>query len=138
MTYWALNAAFLVPAAAVLATAVRRRRMRGAALAATAAILLVLTAVFDNLMIAAGLFGYNPDRISGAFLGAAPLEDFAYSIAAVLLLPALWALIGGPRPARPARGRPAPGRPAESGPAPARTGDGRADRATTAERSEKP
>ena len=99
MTYWALNAAFLLPAAAVLATALRRRRMGAAALAATAAILLVLTAVFDNLMIAAGLFGYNPDRISGAFLGLAPLEDFAYSIAAVLLMPALWALLRADRTA---------------------------------------
>ncbi|MDK1359828.1 lycopene cyclase domain-containing protein [Arthrobacter sp. zg-Y1219] len=105
MTYWALNAVFLVPAAAVLVFAVLRRTAAArpgvpgrkgvlAALAITAAVLLVLTAVFDNVMIAAGLFGYNPDRISGAFIGSAPLEDFAYALAAVLLLPALWLLLG--------------------------------------------
>ena len=98
MTYWALNAVFLLPAAAVLALALRARRSRKreflAALAATAAVLLALTAVFDNVMIAAGLFWYNAERISGAFLGRAPLEDFAYALAAVLLLPALWTLLG--------------------------------------------
>ena len=107
MTYWLLNLCFLVPAALVLAAALIRRRSRArangsnhangaflAALSGTAAILLLLTAVFDNLMISAGLFGYNPERISGAFLGAAPLEDFAYPLAAVLLLPALWELLG--------------------------------------------
>ena len=111
MTYWALNAVFLVPAAVVLALALVRRGRAGdsggsggsgragrkdmlAALGITAAVLLMLTAVFDNVMIAVGLFGYNPARISGAFIGRAPLEDFAYALAAVLLLPALWSLLG--------------------------------------------
>lgn len=109
MTYWTLNAFFLLPAAAVCAAALlyRRRRPRffAAASAVTAVVLLVLTAVFDNLMIRAGLFWYNEDRISGAFAGAAPLEDFAYPLAAVLLLPALWVLLPGRAPAP---GGPAP------------------------------
>ena len=109
MTYWALNAVFLIPAAAVLVLALLRRGRTAApgadetapgrkgalaVLGITAVVLLALTAVFDNVMIAAGLFGYNPDRISGAFIGSAPLEDFAYALAAVLLLPALWLLLG--------------------------------------------
>ena len=101
MTYWALNAVFLIPAAAVLILALLRRTAPGpgrkgmlAALTITGVVLLVLTAVFDNVMIAAGLFWYNPERISGAFIGRAPLEDFAYALAAVLLLPALWMLLG--------------------------------------------
>lgn len=107
MTYWLLNLCFLVPAALVLAAALIRRRRRSrsnrtflATLGASAAVLLLLTAVFDNLMITAGLFGYNPDRISGAFLGLAPLEDFAYPLAAALLLPALWELLGSGKPLR--------------------------------------
>ncbi|MCQ1952504.1 lycopene cyclase domain-containing protein [Arthrobacter sp. zg-Y238] len=102
MTYWTLNAFFLVPAALICATALLRRnrpRYFAAAAAVTAVVLLVLTAVFDNLMIRAGLFWYNEDRISGAFAGAAPLEDFAYPLAAVLLLPALWVLLPGRAPA---------------------------------------
>ena len=100
MTYWLLNVCFLAPAALVLALALLRRRRSGNSnrtfllrLAGTAAVLLLLTAVFDNLMIAVDLFGYNPERISGAFLGLAPLEDFAYPLAAVLVLPALWELL---------------------------------------------
>jgi len=54
----------------------------------------VMTAVFDNVMISIGLVDYNPQLISGAFLGVAPLEDFAYAIAAVVGLPCLWALLG--------------------------------------------
>jgi hypothetical protein len=51
-------------------------------------------------MIGIGLFGYNPEQISGTFIGLAPLEDFAYAIAAVVLLPALWHLIGRRRQPR--------------------------------------
>ncbi|MDJ0455865.1 lycopene cyclase domain-containing protein [Arthrobacter sp. NQ7] len=98
MSYWALNAVFLLAAlaAGTAAAFALKGRARSRALAAaggTAAVVLVLTAVFDNLMIAAGLFTYAPDMISGALLGLAPLEDFAYPVAAVLLLPALWILL---------------------------------------------
>jgi lycopene cyclase domain-containing protein len=111
MSYWALNAVFLLAAlaAATAAALTLKGRARTAALAAaggTAAVVLVLTAVFDNLMIAAGLFTYAPDMISGAMVGLAPLEDFAYPVAAVLLLPALWILLGRPSKACPSRRRP--------------------------------
>ena len=59
---------------------------------------LLLTAVCDNVMIAAGLFTYEPGLISGLTVGLAPIEDFAYPIAAALLLPALWSLLGGAAP----------------------------------------
>jgi lycopene cyclase domain-containing protein len=52
--------------------------------------LLVLTAVFDNVMIAVGLFSYRASAVSGLSVGRAPIEDFAYPIAAAVLLPALW------------------------------------------------
>jgi lycopene cyclase domain-containing protein len=106
VSYWALNAVFLavvlvVTAAAVAAMVVTRRRRPGAdrgrmlgAFGITLAVLLVLTAVFDNVMIGVGLVGYDPALISGAFVGIAPLEDFAYAMAAVLLLPSLWLLLG--------------------------------------------
>ncbi|MBF0672398.1 MAG: lycopene cyclase domain-containing protein [Salinibacterium sp.] len=94
MTYWALNAVFLAVVVLVASAALLARRSpqwRSLGLAAIA--VLALTAVFDNVMIAVDLFGYNDDRISGAFLGLAPLEDFAYAIAAVVLLPSLWHLL---------------------------------------------
>jgi lycopene cyclase domain-containing protein len=96
MNYWSLNAIFLAVVAVVTIVAILLRRPRGIALAllVSGVILLVMTAVFDNVMIAIGLVGYDPGKISGAFLGRAPLEDFAYAIAAVLLLPSLWLLLG--------------------------------------------
>ena len=100
MTYWLLNAVFLALVVALAAAAaVTRRTPRWRAIAITAGILLVMTAVFDNAMISVGLVGYSADAISGAFIGVAPLEDFAYTIAAVVALPCLWTLLG-PRDSR--------------------------------------
>ncbi len=95
MTYWTLNAIFL--AVVAVAALVARRRVRWAAVGITLAILLVMTAVFDNIMISVGLVAYNESLISGAFIGVAPLEDFAYTIAAVVGLPSLWVLLGPSR-----------------------------------------
>jgi lycopene cyclase domain-containing protein len=97
MTYWALNAIFLAAVAAVaLVAVVSKRAPRWASVALVLGIVLVMTAVFDNVMIGVGLVGYDAVKISGAFIGIAPLEDFAYAIAAVVLLPSLWCLIGHP------------------------------------------
>ncbi|WP_378144104.1 lycopene cyclase domain-containing protein [Cnuibacter sp. UC19_7] len=101
MTYWALNSFFLAVVAAVgIVAVVSLARRRSASLRRTLGagaiglgVLLVMTAVFDNVMIAVGLVAYAPDRISGAFIGIAPVEDFAYAIAAAVLLPSLWVLL---------------------------------------------
>jgi len=99
MTYWALNAIFLgVVAVVVIVAAVTRRAPRWASVLGALAVVLVMTAVFDNVMIGVGLVGYDESLISGAFVGIAPLEDFAYAIAAALMLPSLWALLGGELP----------------------------------------
>ena len=96
MSYWALNAIFLAVVAAVaLAAIVTRRAPRWASVVVALAVVVLMTAVFDNIMIGVGLVGYDEAKISGAFVGIAPLEDFAYAVAAVILLPSLWALIGG-------------------------------------------
>ncbi len=108
MTYWLLNAAFVAVAAvvsAVLWRAVRRRpsapdgRRAAAATGLAFAVLCGLTAVFDNVMIAAGLFGYSAEHTSGLRIGRAPLEDFAYVLGGAVLLPALWVWLqhGGQR-----------------------------------------
>jgi len=113
VTYWAVNAVFLAAVAAVAGAAVLRVRGGGRGgiplpvLGVALAVLLALTAVFDNVMIAVGLVGYDEGRISGQYIGIAPLEDFAYAVAAVVLLPALWVLLGphgAGRGRRPLRG----------------------------------
>jgi lycopene cyclase domain-containing protein len=94
VTYWELNVIFLgIVAVAVLVGLVVRRTPRWGAAALAAAMLLVATAVFDNVMISVGLVAYDPDLIQGAFVGVAPVEDFAYTVAAVVGLPALWVLL---------------------------------------------
>ena len=98
MTYLALNAVFIAAAVVVLAIAVmtgRLTRRSIPAIVGAAAVVLVMTAVFDNLMIAVGLFGYSQEHTAGLLIGLAPIEDFGYPLAAALLLPALWALFGG-------------------------------------------
>ena len=98
MTYWALNAIFLGAVAAVALVAVLSKRApRWASVGLVLCVVLLMTAVFDNIMIGVGLVGYDESKISGAFIGIAPLEDFAYAIAAVVLLPCLWTLSGGKR-----------------------------------------
>ena len=109
MTYWALNAIFLsVVAIVAIVAVVSRRPPRFVAVAVALVVVLLMTAVFDNVMIGVGLVGYDEALISGAFIGIAPLEDFAYAIAAAVLLPSLWSLLG-PRGTRvPGAARTAP------------------------------
>lgn len=56
--------------------------------------LCVLTAVFDTIMIDAGLYVFDPDKILGWYIWGAPLEDFAYAIAAGVGMPVLWTVLG--------------------------------------------
>lgn len=94
MTYTLIVIPFLVVAAIVtLASATRPRfRERMLASAIAAVVLIALTAVFDNVMIAADLFTYPEHLISGIRIGLAPIEDFAYPLAAAFLVPALCSL----------------------------------------------
>ncbi|MCO1338896.1 hypothetical protein BJH93_08325 [Kocuria polaris] len=100
MNYNELNLVFLSLAAlaglaALLRCGAGRRATVAASAGAAVVVLVLLTAVFDNLMLAAGLFGYTPEALSGYYIGLAPLEDFAYPVAAAVLLPALWILFSG-------------------------------------------
>jgi lycopene cyclase domain-containing protein len=70
------------------------RRMRGMPLVWTVVTLCALTAVFDTLMIGAGLYVFDPDKILGVYILGAPLEDFAYAIAAAVGMPVLWVVLG--------------------------------------------
>lgn len=69
------------------------RRMRPGPLVWTALHLCLLTMVFDTVMIAADLYVFDEDKILGVYLWGAPLEDFAYAIAAALAMPVLWTVL---------------------------------------------
>ena len=107
MTYALIIVPFALLAAVVVAVAAMRVHVprfgrRLAASAVTALVLVLLTIVFDNLMIAAGLFTYPEHLISGIRIGLAPLEDLAYPIVAAFLLPAIADLLRRPGNVRPA------------------------------------
>ena len=94
MTYLLLALPFLAAVVLVAVAAVLARRApRWRAVGLAAIPLVLLTAVFDNVIVASGIVAYAPERISGIRIGVAPLEDFAYAIAAVVLLPCLWSLL---------------------------------------------
>jgi lycopene cyclase domain-containing protein len=61
----------------------------------TALILVVLTAIFDNVIIGLGIVAYDPHKILGLYIYKAPIEDFFYALLAVCLVPALWRYFEG-------------------------------------------
>ena len=100
MTYLLLNLPFLAVALVLMAVVVvrsrrcreaRARRFRSIAVALVG--VLVLTAVFDNVIVGLGIVAYDPAHFSGVRIGLAPVEDFAYAVAAGIALPALWLLL---------------------------------------------
>lgn len=106
MTYVLLALVFLAAAALLAVTARLDRRRAGRraapqigwrAILLGGAGLMLLTAVFDNIMISVGLFHYADSQILGLRLGRAPVEDFSYPLVALVLLPALWMLFGANR-----------------------------------------
>ncbi|MGN6220066.1 MAG: lycopene cyclase domain-containing protein [Microbacterium sp.] len=99
MTYGLILLPFLAATAVAVSLTARRPRFgaRMAASAAAAGILILLTVVFDNVMIAAGLFTYPDELISGIRIGLAPVEDFAYPLCAAFLVPAVFTLLSPAR-----------------------------------------
>jgi lycopene cyclase domain-containing protein len=101
MTYSLIVVPFVLVTLLVTLSTLRRPRFgrRMAASAIAAVVLLLLTAVFDNIMIGVGLIEYPPQHLSGLRIGLAPLEDFSYSLCAAFLVPAVYTLL----PTRPDR-----------------------------------
>ena len=93
MSYLTLNLIVLAVVAVVAAIALPRRPRLIFPIALTVVVLFVLTAVFDNIMIAVGLMVYSDAGRSGVDIGLAPIEDFAYPLAGALLLPSIWILL---------------------------------------------
>lgn len=94
MTYTLLNVVFLAIVALVaLAAVLARRAPQWKAVGLAAVLMLTLTAIFDNVIIGTGLVAYDDRLISGVVIGIAPIEDFAYTVAALVLLPSVWELL---------------------------------------------
>ncbi|MBO2989407.1 lycopene cyclase domain-containing protein [Leucobacter tardus] len=68
----------------------RGERVRVLPTVVAATVLVVLTVVFDNVMILADLFQFDHDQLIGIYLGVAPIEDLSYPLCTAILLPAVW------------------------------------------------
>ncbi|MDE2409028.1 MAG: lycopene cyclase domain-containing protein [Actinomycetales bacterium] len=56
-----------------------------------------LSLVFDNIIVGLGIVAYDGQKILGLRLPVAPIEDFAYTLVAVAVVPVLWAALGKKR-----------------------------------------
>ncbi|MEY3855948.1 MAG: hypothetical protein RJA45_418 [Actinomycetota bacterium] len=88
MSYGELNFIFL--AIAGIATWIIKSKYRCFTTPIVMLPMLVLTAVFDNLIILSGIVDYDDTKLLGINIVAVPIEDFAYTVVAVLLVPAIW------------------------------------------------
>ncbi|WP_197517482.1 lycopene cyclase domain-containing protein [Microbacterium karelineae] len=101
MTYLLMSVPFVAVGMVVFALgAVRASRrhdlpqyLRG--WAGAAACLLILTAIFDNAMMAAGFFDFGDGHTTGIRLGLIPLEDLLYPAVGSLLLAGALELLDG-------------------------------------------
>ena len=92
-TYLVLNLCVLAIVAA--AGLLMRRLLRFRPVLVASSVLLLLTAIFDNGIILAKIVAYDPSKISGIHVGVVPVEDFAYCLAAGLLMPLIWNIVKG-------------------------------------------
>ena len=88
MTYLLLTASVL--AAAMIYFFLMRSYIASKPLLAASAVMLLITAIFDNVIIATGIVAYDEAKISGIKIGVAPIEDFAYTVVALLVVPTLF------------------------------------------------
>lgn len=90
MTYLLISAPFIAAAAGLWGWRRRGGRRQAHALALVLAVLCGLTVIFDNLMVAAGLYDYRAGNTAGIFLGRIPAEDLLYPVFAALVATAFW------------------------------------------------
>ncbi len=93
MQYALLNTVILAVAAAVVGLSYRALFTKRWLY--VLGILLIMTIVFDSLIISSGIVAYNPGRYLGVLIGNVPAEDFAYTIAAAMVVPYVWNKLGG-------------------------------------------
>ena len=87
-TYLALNVVFMLIAFVTLN--LFSRKSPWGTIGNTLFWMLLTTLVFDNVIIALGIVGYDETKISGLLLGIAPIEDFAYTVVSVLAVAIIW------------------------------------------------
>jgi len=92
MSYALLNLIFVLPVLVLLFA--YRWLVHWGTICYTLVALLLITAVFDNFIVGSGVVAYDPTLLSGVFIGFAPIEDFAYTLVAAILIPLTWWWLG--------------------------------------------
>lgn len=90
-TYLSLNLVFVAVVLLVL-----KPWLRGSwrATLSVALHLVVLTVIFDSIIIWLGIVAYDQTKLLGFNIGLAPVEDFFYAILAAIMVPAIWRAVG--------------------------------------------
>ena len=92
-TYLEMSVPFLAWAIGLTALARWKFGLKLRALVLPILALLGATAIFDNLIIWSGLVAYDDSRILGIRIGHAPIEDFLYTVVAVMLAASMWRIL---------------------------------------------
>ena len=87
-SYLLLDIGFILIAASLCCAQLRSLSAKN--LIKTVVVVLTLSLIFDQFIIAYDIVNYHENLLTGLFVGKAPVEDFAYSIVAAILMPALW------------------------------------------------
>lgn len=84
MTYLQINSFFVVPILFLYFAKFRTSRLCYDRVPVL--ILMIMTAIFDNIIVLTGIVSYDESKISGIKILAAPIEDFAYTLVLVPLI----------------------------------------------------
>ena len=84
MTYLQLNAFFVCPVLVWYFAKFRTSRLCFDRVPVL--VLMIMTAIFDNIIVLTGIVSYDESKISGIKILAAPIEDFAYTLVLVPLI----------------------------------------------------
>ena len=84
MTYMQLNSFFVVPILFLYFAKFRTSRLCFDRVPVL--VLMVMTAIFDNFIVATGIVSYDESMLSGIKILYAPIEDFAYTLVLVPLI----------------------------------------------------
>jgi lycopene cyclase domain-containing protein len=96
-TYLVLNLLFLLSIVFFLP---KRLSRPSRAFWITLASVVALTAVFDPIIVALDIVGYDASKLLGIRWFGAPVEDFFYAVYAVIIVPLIWHKLGESRHAR--------------------------------------
>lgn len=91
MTYILLNLMFLFTAILFLPKKLSRPLR---AFWVTLLVVIVLTALFDPVIIALGIVDYDITKTLGILWFGAPVEDFFYALYSVIIVPLIWHRLG--------------------------------------------